>query len=147
MEHITERTLQALDTEIMKLIEAGDMTKETLACLDKLVDMKKDMLEISEMESMSMEQSYNSYAGGRGGNGRTYGGSRDSYGGYGGPQAYYPMDAGAYSGGSYAQRRDSMGRYSRNSEREQIRANIERQLDAAQSDAEREMIHRILSTI
>ena len=141
MEHVTEKTLHAVDTEIMRLIELGDMNKDVLACLDKLADIKKDTLEAASMESREKEMAQ----------GMSYAGNMGSYGSYnnyrGGQSMGYPYMMDSYNGGSYAQRRDSMGRYSRNSERDQIRANIERQLETAQSDGEREMIHRILSTI
>ena len=133
MEHITQQTLQAVDTEIMRLIDMGDMNKEVLECLYKLADIKKDTLEAASMEEggsdkgMSARGSYASY--GRGNNGGySYGGSY-------------------YDGGSYAARRNGMGQYSRNNERDGIVSKIEQMMDTAQTENEREMIHRILNTI
>ena len=123
MEHSTEQTLQAVDREIMRLLDMGDMNKETLECLDKLADIKKDTLKSAMMEEGEQMMDQRSYASG----------------------PHY------YTGGSYAQRRNSRGQYmsggSRHSEREQLMSKLERELDMAQTDGEREMIHRILNTI
>lgn len=131
MGHITEQTLQAIDREIMRLIDLGDMTKETLECLDKLIDMKKDTLKSAMMEEGEQQMDQN----------RSYNYGYDSNNR--GSRTYY-------DGGSYAYRRNVRTPYnmgSRESEREQIISKIEQQLDMAQTDNEREMIHRILNIV
>lgn len=131
MGHISKETLRAIDKEIMRLIDAGEMTKETLSYLDALADIKKDTLEACMMEDQMESGMYDE--------GNSYGGYRSYNNGNG--------NGGSYYGGSYAPRRNMRGQYSRDGERDAIYSRIEQMMDSAQNESERDMVRRILNSI
>lgn len=107
-----EKILKEVDKKIDTLVEQGLTSTATIDALDKLVDMKKDLMEIEKME---MSQ-YSNYSEGRGygarGNYREGGYSEGNYneGGYGRRGNF--REGGYGEGGNYGRRgRDSRGRY------------------------------------
>lgn len=109
-----------VDCEIDKISNKGELNDAMLANLYKLVDVKKDLCEIEEME-MGIEQSGNSYRTGNSYRGRNGGYSRRgnnmmSYG-YGGNTGY-SMDA---NESSYSHLEEAMKHASSEQEREAIR--------------------------
>ena len=127
--------------EIDEINKKGELDENSLVCAYKLVDIVKDIHEIDE----KINEMSNGYS-------------------QGGMYPYmYAMDGNGYRGNNnsygYANRnRDSMGRYSRNSydnsyrggysregERDEIMAKMERMKNTAGSETERQMIQRIMN--
>lgn len=140
MDHKAEKALRFVCDEIDKIVDMGDLNKETLSHLSMLADIKKDFITIKAMEESS------------------YGGQDEDMGSYG--MRMYPMHGGYYSReGSYARGRDSMGRYasrdngntyypySRDGAEPHTHEVLQRYLSEANNDDERALIHRIMNSI
>lgn len=65
-----ERIIKEVDKKIEALTEQGLTSSATIDALDKLVDMKKDLMEIEKMEKHRYQGEYSNY---RGGDGNEYG--------------------------------------------------------------------------
>lgn len=97
-----EKMKKEIDKKIDTLVDQGLTSAASIDALDKLVDMKKDLMEIEKMEG-------GRYANYRGGN--EYGNYQDgNYGARGNYREGY--EEGNYGNDSYGRRRrDSQGRY------------------------------------
>lgn len=104
-----EKILKEVDKKIDTLVEQGISSTATIDALDKLVDMKKDLMEIEKMEKHKYQGEYGEY----GNYGRNYMEGNYSEGGYNeenyGRRGNYRE---GYQEGNYGRRmRDSRGRY------------------------------------
>ena len=104
-----EKILKEVDKKIDTLVEQGISSTATIDALDKLVDMKKDLMEIEKMEKGKYQGEYGEY----GNYGRNYMEGNYSEGGYNegnyGRRGNYRE---GYQEGNYGRRmRDSRGRY------------------------------------
>ena len=104
-----ERVIKEVDKKIDTLVEQGLTSTATIDALDKLVDMKKDLMEIEKMEKHKYQGDYGEY----GNYGRNYMEGNYIEGGYNegnyGRRGNY---RGEYQEGNYGRRmRDSRGRY------------------------------------
>lgn len=116
--------------EIDQINQRGELDENSLVCAYKLVDIVKDIEEIEEKEEGYSQRGYSMmYPHYMMDNGNSYRGmSNNSYG--------------------YSRRnRDSMGRYSRDTERENIMAKIGHMMDTAASETERQTIQRIMNQL
>ena len=96
-----ERVIKEVDKKIDTLVEQGLTSTATIDALDKLVDMKKDLMEIEKMEKHKYQGEYGEYG--------NYMEGNYSEGGYGRRGNYRE---GNYNEGNYGRRmRDSRGRY------------------------------------
>lgn len=151
MAHTMEDLREIVTKELDEINKRGELDEPTLKCVYQLVDILKDIGEIEGQEMGYAEMMYpyamesrESY---RGGNSNRYSGAgysnrqrRDSMGRFsnaygGGSNAYAGGGSNAY-GGSYRG-------YSRDGE--DIMAKMERMMDTAGSETERQMIQRIMS--
>ena len=146
-----ERTFEDLRELVMKeldeIIRQGQLDGNALECVDKLVDIAKDIGEIEKAEMGYSQTGYSMYP---------YAWDGNSYDGNG-------YRGNSYRSGGYSRRgRDSMGRftsnsydggmsnrggYSRESEREEIMAKMGRMMDNAASETERQAIQRIMNQL
>ena len=99
-----ERVIKEVDKKIDTLVEQGLTSTATIDALDKLVDMKKDLMEIEKMEKYKYQGEYGEY----GNYGRNYMEGEYNEGNYGRRGNY----RGEYQDGNYGRRmRDSRGRF------------------------------------
>lgn len=99
-----ERVIKEVDKKIDTLVEQGLTSTATIDALDKLVDMKKDLMEIEKMEKHKYQGEYGEY----GNYGRNYMEGEYNEGNYGRRGNYRE----GYQEGNYGRRmRDSRGRY------------------------------------
>ena len=137
MDHKAEKALRFVCDEIDKIVDLGELNKETLSHLSMLADIKKDFVTTKAME----ESSY----GGMEENGASYGRMYS--------RPYYSRE------GSYGRGRDSMGRYtsrdngnsyypySRDGAEAHTHEVLQRYLNEANNEEERALIHRIMNSI
>ena len=135
MGHIFEDLREMVMRELEEIVKRGEMDETSLTCAYKLVDIVKDIdkIEMGEGGYSQVGRMYYPYA-------------------YDGGNSY----ENSYRGYS-RQRRDSMGRYSRDdysnrgysreSEREEIMAKMGRMMDNAPSETERQAIQRIMNQL
>ena len=99
-----ERIIKEVDNKIDTLVQQGLTSTATIDALDKLVDMKKDLMEIEKMEKGKYQGEYGEY----GNYGRNYMEGEYNEGNYGRRGNYRE----GYQEGNYGRRmRDSRGRY------------------------------------
>lgn len=101
-----EKIIKEIDKKVDALVEQGISSSATIDALDKLIDMKKDMMEIEKMEGHKYRGEYGEY-------GRNYMEGNYSEGGYNegnyGRRGNYRE---GYQEGNYGRRmRDSKGRF------------------------------------
>lgn len=112
-----------VDAEIDKEVAKGSLTPETIRTIGYAIDVIKDIKTIEAMES---EYGYSGHYPERGWNVRPY---------------YSYEDAPDYS---YARRRDSMGRYSREDGYSRKMDDLERMMNEARSEDERELYRKLI---
>lgn len=118
MDKMTE-LYDILCDELEKITAKGELTAGSLDAVDKIVDIMKDMEEMGYSgDGNMMGRSYN----------RSYG------------RSY----RGSYNRGSYAQRRDSRGRYSRDYSRHDIVEQLEDIMEQAPNEQSRREIERLI---
>lgn len=134
--------------ELEEIAKKKELTSSSLDVLDKGIDILKD---IKTIESMEMEYPSEGY-------------SQDGYsqGGYWGRMPVYAFDDGMNAGNSYSRgrganaRRDSMGRYSsdgrsydysRDGYSGDTKEELQRLMNNAQNDREREAIRKALDSM
>ena len=120
--------------ELDELTRTGKLNENTLHCMDKLVDILKDVGEIEEKEEGYSMAPYSR----EGRSNRGY--SNDGY-------SYRQSREGRYSNNSYRGRYSREGGYSREGEREDIIAKMEMMKNNAGSEIERQTIQRILNQL
>lgn len=125
--HIYETLREMIENEIDTITKKGALDEKSLMCLDKLVDIRKDLMEI-EGGNADSGQSY------IGGNRNSYGSSR-SYGNSGNYQRY----GGSYRGGN------SYRGYSRDGG--DMIDRLEEMMDQATTEREREAIRRCMESM
>lgn len=123
---------ELIDCEIDKIAKKPELTKESLAALDVLVDIIKDLDEISRSQHDGYSQRYYNQGGYSGTGGRSYG---KFYNGW-----MYDDSDGYGNRGSY---RMNSG-YSRHDQKENLIHQMEMLMDDA-SPAQREAIQSIIS--
>jgi hypothetical protein len=142
--------------ELEEIAKKKELTSSSLDVLDKGIDILKDIATIKAMEQEYPEEGYS--------------GNRGYSQGYFGRMPYYMYDdgmgmsnqGGSYEGGSYARgrgsnaKRDSMGRYSsegrsydysRDGYSGDTKEELQRIMNSAQNDREREAIRKALDSM
>ena len=119
MERIFEDLRDIVMREIDDINRKGELDENSLMCAYKLIDIVKDIHEIDAHEN-----------------------------GYSQTGMYYDGYRGnSYTGGYSNRNRDGMGRYSRNSERDDLMAKMEHMINTAGSETERQTIKRIMNQL
>lgn len=113
-----DRSLSMLNTEMSRILDRGELSKETLCLLGEIVDIMKD---IKEMDGSSMDEGYS----------RT-----------GGYQGYSNRMGRSYNGGSSYRRG-----YSRGSERDHLMDKMDQFMAQASTESERQLVQRIMNEI
>ena len=140
MEHTYEDFRELIRHCLDDAVEAGHISMDQIDAYDKLIDMDKDLQEISMNDQIGDyyedEYSRNSYRG----NSYRMNGNGDRGGNY--------SNSGGYSrrGGSY-NRGGSYRGYSRDAERDHMMEKMERMMEEASSETERQAIQKIMDTI
>lgn len=119
-----EKAISIINTEMSHILDRGELTKETLCLLGDMVDILKDMKEI-DVADMSMDEGFSR-------TGRSYNSYDDGYS--------YARDR----MGRYASRANMSSRYSRGSEKEHL---MNKFMDQASTESERELVRRIMNEI
>lgn len=141
--HILENLNYMLEDMIEPIVKKGDISPTELDNIYKAVktiyygETIKAMKEYGSNDG-SYDSSYYSYAGGRGGSSRNMS-YRTSYDGR--------MGMDGDSDGRYSERRNSRGRYSRAEEKEVMMEKLERKLENASSEPERQTIRDCMRII
>lgn len=130
-----DKLCKMLDTEIDKISNMPSLTDVSLNNLYKLIDVKKDLLEIEEKE-MELEGGMDGYSQRRGGYSRR-GNSYAQGGGRGGNSNRYMMED-PYYGNSYD------GGYSMTGD---VHSHLEEAMRSARNDNEREAIRQAMSRL
>lgn len=119
-----------------KIQKEGKLSMAEVEYLDKLEHIKKDVLTSEAMMDggYSNDGSYDGYNGGNGGG--MNGGSYNSYRGYSGRRGRDSM--GRYTSGR---------RYSRDEAKSEISRHLEKAMDAAGSEKEREVLQRAMEQL
>lgn len=114
-----DRAISMINTEISRMLDRGELSKETLCLMCEMVDILKDIHEI-EKEGMSMDEGYSR-------------GMRSYNDGY----SYARDRMGRYSnnGRSYG------------TERDHLMNKMNQFMDQASSESERELVRRIMREI
>ena len=137
MEHTYENFRDLIKRCLDDAVDMGHISMDQVEIYDKLIDMDKDLQEIIMNEQIGdyYEDEYSR-------RGNSYRMSGNSYrgGSYGNRNGY------SRRGGSYG-RGGSYRGYSRDGEREQMMEKMERMMEEASSETEREAIRKILDTI
>lgn len=128
-----EQLYDILCEELEKITAKGELTAGSLEAVDKIVDIMKDMEEMGYSGD-----DMGSYRGSYEGSYERGGRSRNSY--ERGGRSY----RGSYGRGSYAQRRDSRGRYSSNYSRHDIVEQLEDIMEQAPNEQSRREIERLI---
>lgn len=124
-----DKIVSMMNTEMSRMLDRGELSKETVCLIGEMVDILKDVHELDKGE-MPMEEGYSQGM-------RSYRGSYDD-------------------GYSYA--RDRMGRYtshdnmrsmgrSYGTERDHLMNKMNQFMDQASSESERELVRRIMREI
>lgn len=128
-----DRLCNLISAEIEKEVVKGSLSPDTIRTIGYGIDILKDLKEIEAMEEASHD-GYSGHYPERGWNIRPY-------------YSYDEMDMRMAMDGndrSYAQRRDSMGRYSRGYSRDERIDTLQRMMDDAKSESERESIRKLI---
>lgn len=119
---VYEDICDMLHAELEQIAQKRELTSSALEIMDKAVDIVKDIKTIEAMEKSGYSERY------------MYG---DTMG--------YGYDTGNnYSNASYNRKRDSMGRYSRDT---QITSQLQQMMSNAQSEQEKEMIRKWMGEV
>ena len=116
-----EKIKDMLCDELDEITKKNELTSSNLEIIDKAIDIIKDIHTIDAMES-------------------EYGYSND---GYSNRYPYYMYD----DGNSYARKRDSMGRYSRDGYSRDAASELQKMMENAKSDKERDALRQAISSM
>lgn len=141
--HSLEQLKEMLMSELEEFARKGELSAGSLETINKLADTIKNLckIEMYSEEGEYSERGYSrrggSYAGGSygGGGGGSYAQRRDSMGRY------------SREGGSYARGRGGRGGYSRDEEKESMRDQIEELMESANNEKERQALQRAMNAL
>lgn len=134
MNRSLEKLKSVLDKEIDKVTEKGELTPAEIKPLGEIIDIYKDIETICAMEEYKYDDS--SYAmSNRGYSTMRHEDHRPDWDNRG---MYYD---------DYSSKRDSRGRYSRNSEKEEMIEKLEHKLRTAKTEEERRYINECIDEL